>query len=67
MIFFFRNKQEALQKEWDEFGDGQGSDDSKKSMVQKGLEALNIKDSGIKFQTEHQKKHEQEKLKEAKK
>lgn len=62
-----QKKQEALQKEWDEFGDKDGSDESKKSMVQKGLESLNIKDSGIKFQTENQKKQELERHKEAKK
>ena len=44
-----------------------GSDDPRKDMIQKGLEALNIKEGGVKFQTEEQKKAYLEKQKEAKK
>jgi len=66
--FFCRNKQEALQKEWEEYGDqGDSTGDSRKDMIKKGLDALQIKEGGVKFKTDQQKKLELERQKEAKK
>lgn len=63
-----KKKQEALQKEWEDYGDKEGaSGDSRKDMIKKGLEALQIKEGGILYQTEEQKKREIERQKEEKK
>lgn len=51
-----KKKQNDLQKEWDSYGDKtSGSGDNRKDMIQKGLNALQIKEGGITYQTEEQK------------
>lgn len=61
-----KQKQEQLKTEWNEYDDKKGSD-STKDRIQKGLEALNIKESDVKYQTETQKQMEIERKKEEKK
>ena len=59
-------KQDQLKTEWNEYDDKKGSD-STKDRIQKGLEALNIKESDVKYQTETQKQMQIERKKEEKK
>lgn len=59
-----RKKQEQLQKEWEEYDHKDSSSgDSRKDMIQKGLAALQIKESDTKYKTEEEKKAELEKYK----
>lgn len=60
-----KQKQEQLKTEWNEYDDKKGSD-STKDRIQKGLEALNIKESDVKYQTETQKLIEIERKKDEK-
>lgn len=63
-----KQKQDQLKEEWDEYDHKKGGDsDSTKDRIQKGLEALNIKESEVKYQTETQKQKEIERKKDEKK
>jgi hypothetical protein len=63
-----KQKQDQLKEEWDEYDHKKGGDsDSTKDRIQKGLEALNIKESEVKYQTETQKQKEIERKKNEKK
>jgi hypothetical protein len=63
-----KQKQDQLKEEWDEYDHKKdGSSDSTKDRIQKGLEALNIKESEVKYQTETQKQKEIERKKDEKK
>jgi len=62
-----KKKQESLQKEWDEYEhDDKDSGDSRKDMIQKGLGALGIKETSIKYKTEEEKEKEKERLRQEK-
>lgn len=62
-----KRKQEALQKEWNEYGDDdKEGGDSRKDMIQKGLGALGITETSVKYKTEEEKQRDKEKLKELK-
>lgn len=61
-----KRKQDALQKEWNEFDDDNKEGGSRKDMIQKGLGALGISETSIKYKTEEEKNADKEKLREQK-
>lgn len=61
-----KKKQEALQKEWNEFDDDGKGGDSQKDRIQKGLGSLGITETSVKYKTEEEKQADKERLREQK-
>lgn len=62
-----KKKQEQLQKEWDEYDESAETGDSTKDRIKKGLDSLNIKETGALYKTEEEKVKEVERRKEEEK